>query len=402
MLIRSPRPRYPRQGPSCLVIIIFLVISGIGLYVISNAETVRETFTPTVTPLPTQSASSLAISGDLFQRDGSYAEAIDAYEAALLLDGEKPNLQIYKSLLELLIIEGDAERALEWAERGNLLAPEDSELWTFLAAAQMLAGDRQSDMGELTEADTFYAAALRSAREAITIDPNNAHAYAYGAGAVLELEGFEGILTAQEQMEFALALAPDDPVVRRFRGILFQNQGLYGNAIEEYQIAIENTNNPTLQAELLILQARNSYALQNLSSAILYFEDAIARDADNAAAFDGLALMYFQLGEYPKAEENATIAKELDPAMVRAYARLGAAQYRQNNYAPAIENLSYAVERYQTVTLDNAIFFNMLGFAFIFEENDCGRARPLFEQVLDSIADEPNALEGLDNCRGAG
>ena len=400
MQIRSPRPRYPRQGPSCLVIIIFLVISGIGLYVITNADTVRETFTPTVTPLPTQSASSLAVSGDLFLRDGSYAEAIDAYEAALFLDGT--NVQIYKALLDLLIIEGDSERALEWAERGNLLAPDDSELWTYLAAAQMLAGDRMLDMGERTEADTFYAAALRSAREAITIDPNNARAYAYGAGAVLELEGFDGILSAQEQMEFALALAPDDPIVRRFRGILFQNQGLYGDAIEEYQIAIENTNNPILQAELLILQARNSYALQNLANAILYFEDALARDADNAAAYDGLALMYFQLGEYPRAEENAAQAKELDPAMVRAYARLGAAQYRQNNYAPAIENLSYAVERYQTVTLDNAIFFNMLGFAYIFEENDCGRARPLFEQVLAAIADEPNALEGLDSCRGAG
>ncbi|MCB0012995.1 MAG: tetratricopeptide repeat protein [Anaerolineales bacterium] len=376
------------------------MISGIGLYVITNADTVRETFTPTVTPLPTQNAASLAISGELFLRDGSYAEAIDAYEAALLLDDSNP--EIYKSLLDLLIIEGEADRALEWAERGNLLAPEDSELWTLLAAAQMLAGDRQADMGELTEADTFYAAALRSAREAVTLDPNNARAYAYGAGAVLELEGFDGILTAQEQMEFALALAPDDPIVRRFRGALFQNQGLYGNAIEEYQIAIENTNNPTLQADLLILQARNSYALQNLSSAILYFEDAIARDAGNAAAYDGLALMYFQLGEYPKAEENAAIAKELDPTMVRAYARLGAAQYRQNNYAPAIENLSYAVDRYQTVTLDNSIFFNMLGFAYIFEEDDCSKARPLFEQVLEAIVDEPNALEGLDSCRGAG
>ena len=400
MQIRSPRPRYPRQGPSCLVIIIFLVISGVGLYVITNADTVRETFTPTATPPPTRSAVDLAVSADLFLRDGDFEGAIQAYEEALQLDAA--NLEIYKSLLELLVIERKAEEALIWAERANLLAPEDSEIWTYLAAAQLLEGDRLLSAGEATEASTFYAAALRSAREGVTIDPNNARAYAYGAGAILELEGFEGISQAADQMSFAVALAPNDPVVRQFQGVLFQNQGLYSNAIEEYQIALENTNNPSLQAELLILQARNSYALQNLSGAILFFEDAIARDNDNAAAYDGLALMYFQLGEYPRAEENAAIAKELDPTMVRAYARLGASQYRQNNYAPAIENLTYAVDRYTTVTLDNALFFNMLGFAYIFEENDCTSARPLFEAVLAAIPDEPNAQEGLDSCRGVG
>jgi hypothetical protein len=42
----------------------------------------------------------------------------------------------------------------------------------------------------------------------------------------------------------------------------------------------------------------------------------------------------------------------------------------------------------------------MLGLAYFFEEQDCAAARPLFEKVLEAIPDEPNALEGLELCRG--
>jgi tetratricopeptide (TPR) repeat protein len=189
--------------------------------------------------------------------------------------------------------------------------------------------------------------------------------------------------------------------VRRFRAQVLEYQGFYGAAIEEYQIAIELTRNPRRLAYLYIQQGYNSFALQNVPDAILYFEDALRFDDENADAYDALSYMYFLVGEYPRAVENAEEAVARDPDMVRAYAHLGAAQFRQNFYAQAIPNLKYAVDRYSAVSIQNAIYFNMLGLAYFFELQDCTQARPLFTEVLDAIPDEPNALEGLDLCRGS-
>ena len=94
--------------------------------------------------------------------------------------------------------------------------------------------------------------------------------------------------------------------------------------------------------------------------------------------------MYFLIGEYPSAEENLTKAVELDPEMVRAHAHLGAALYRNLNYDSAIPELKVAVDRYQTVTVANSTYFNMLGLAYYFQgEQNCDLAVPLFQKVLE-------------------
>ena len=397
MIIDQRRPRYPRQGPSCLLLIIFIAVFSAGLFVIVNADTVREAIQPTPTPEPTRDAVSFAVSADLYVRDRDFTSAIANYEQALALDDS--NIAFYASLVELLIVESRAEEALEWALKANELAPEDSEVWELLAGAWLAYGDRLSETGEPLEADQAYASGARAAREAIQLNPESGVAYAYWAGAIIGQQGPDGVLEAQEQIELALALEPDSATVRRFRGQVLETQGLYGAAIEEYAIAQDFTNKPKELANLLIQQGYNAFALQNVPEAILYFEDALRQDGDNADAYDALSYMYFLVGEYPRAADNAQEAVSRDPDMVRAYAHLGAALFRQNFYAQAIPNLEFAVARYSSVSVANAIYFNMLGLAYFFELQDCARARPLFEQVLESIPDEPNALDGLSLCR---
>jgi len=44
----------------------------------------------------------------------------------------------------------------------------------------------------------------------------------------------------------------------------------------------------------------------------------------------------------------------------------------------------------------------MLGLAYYFQgEENCDKAVPLFEEVLETIPEDVNALEGLDLCRVA-
>lgn len=41
MVIRHRRPKYPRNGPSCLLVLIVTVGVVFGMYIIGNAEEVR-------------------------------------------------------------------------------------------------------------------------------------------------------------------------------------------------------------------------------------------------------------------------------------------------------------------------------------------------------------------------
>ena len=90
MEIRRTPPRYPRQGPSCLLIILTAGVVGIGAYVITNREQVRDVIIPTPIPEPTRSATEYALLADFSERDGQLEEAVEYYETAVRLDATKP------------------------------------------------------------------------------------------------------------------------------------------------------------------------------------------------------------------------------------------------------------------------------------------------------------------------
>ncbi len=396
MEIRRTPPRRRRSGPSCLLVIIVLVVVAAGVYIIANAETVRETIILPPTPEPTRSAASYAASAALLERDGDFSEAIDSYERSIRLDSSR--IEFYLPLIKLLISTNQPEEALDWAQQAVILAPQNDEAWSALAGAHLAAGDRLAETGNPTDADLAYAEAVRSARSSIDINPSNAIAFAYLAGALSQL-GPEQYANAQEAAETALTIDPENPIVRQHLATVLELQGFYPAAIEQYQLAIEE--NPNL-IDLRIGLAYNYYATRDIPTAILTFQDALEIDSNNASAYDGLGWMYFLIGEYPSAEENLIKAVELDPEMVRAHAHLGAAYYRNLNYDSAIPELEIAVDQYKDVTVANSTYFNMLGLAYYFKgEQNCDQAVPLFEKVLQSIPDDVNSLEGLDLCRAA-
>ncbi|MGW8317763.1 MAG: tetratricopeptide repeat protein [Candidatus Promineifilaceae bacterium] len=396
MVIKRTPPKYKRGGPSCLLVLLVIATFVAGAFIVTNADTVRETIILPPTPEPTRSAASYAASAALLERDGEYPEAIDAYEEAIRLDGSR--VEYYVPLINLLTSTGRPDEALEWAEQTVVLDPENDQVWTVLAAAHLANGERLAETGDPTNADLAYAEAVRSARSAIDLNQNNALAYATLAGALAQL-GPEQYERAQEAAEIALTIDPDNPVVRQHMATVLELQGFYPAAIEQYQLAIEQ--NPSV-LDLYIGLAYNYYATRDIPTAILTFQDALDIDPDSAAAYDGLGWMYFLIGEYPSAEENLVKAVDLDNEMVRAHAHLGAAYYRNLNYDAAIPELEKAVASYDQVTVPNSTYFNMLGLAYYFKDaQNCDKAIPLFNKVLESIPDEANALEGLDLCRSA-
>ncbi|MCI0394678.1 MAG: tetratricopeptide repeat protein [Chloroflexi bacterium] len=396
MVIKRTYPRRRRGGPSCLLVLAFLAIFALSAFVIANADTVRDVVILPPTPEPTRSAASYAASAALLQEDGEYVEAIELYEQAIRADGTR--VSFYIPLIELLIATNQAEEALNWAGQAAVLAPDNDQVWSSLAAAHLAYGDRLIDMGDDTNAQLEYAEAVQAARAATEINLNNAEAHAYLAGALSQL-GPEQYSRAQEEADIALAIEPDNPIVRRHMATVLELQGFYPAAIEQYMLALDQAPD---MVELHIGLAYNYYATRDIPTAILTFQDALEINSNSAAAYDGLGWMYFLIGEYPTAQENLIKAVELDPEMVRAHAHLGAAYYRNLNYDEAIPELEWAVERYQQVTVPNSTYFLMLGLAYYFKnESNCDQSVPLFQQVLTVIPDEPNSLEGLELCHAA-
>ena len=400
MIIERKPPRYPRRGPSCLLVLFVTFGIAVSLYIIQNAEEVRVAIMPTETSEPTRSATELAVLAELSRNDGANTEAIGFYDKAVELD--PTNIEFYIRAIDLLVRENQSERAVERAEQATILDPENDAVWTAAAAAYLAEGNRLGDLGDQNAANLQYANAAQAARKAITINPNNATALAYAAGGTILQGDPDKYEQAQVFADDAVRLEPDNPIARYYMATVFTYQGRYAEALEQYQRGIEaDPNDPNLHIGL----AYNYYGTGSIPDALLSFEDAISVDPDNAEAFDGRAYMYLQLGDAPLAEQNALEATRLNPNMARAQGRLGEAYFRQNNYAEAIEALEKAVAMYGRATDLNARFFNMLAQAYIRDDlNSCSLAAPLFEQVLNATANEliiAAANEGLVECRRA-
>jgi tetratricopeptide (TPR) repeat protein len=398
MVIKRTDPRYPRQGPSCLLVIFVLFGIGLGIFVISNREEVRNVIIPTPTPEPTRSATEYALLADLSEGDNELMTAIEYYENAVRLDASKP--EFFIRLINLLVRTGQPERALEVAEQATILAPESDAVMTAVAAAYIANGDRLYDLGDPTGAKLQYAQARQAADNAIDINPENATAYAYAAaGWVLPGEP-ENYTRAQEMADLAVVVDPQNPIARYYMATVLDYQGYYDAARDNYLLGIDADPN---NANLLIGLAYNFFGTGNIPEAILYFERAVEADPNKASAYDGLAYMYIQLGQDPLAEENALEAVRLNPNVARAHGRLGEAYFRQFNYEKAVESLQHAVSLYGEATDLNSRFFLMLGNAYIRDSFDnCPQAVPYFEQVIAvSSAWREDAAASIEECRRA-
>lgn len=397
MIIERKDPPYPRRGPSCLFVIFIGIGIVLGLFVIQNRDEVLEVIVPTPTPEPTRSATEYALLADIAEREGALEEAAEYYAQAVQLDATKP--EIYIRYIDLLIKLGDAEAALARAEEAAVLAPENDRIWTAVASAYIANGERLNDAGDPTAADLQFAQAYRAAETAISINPENATAYAYSAaGLMLQFEP-ELYQDAQFRAEDAIAIEPDNPLARLYMGIVLTNQGFYTSAREQFQLGLQSEELPQLYYEL----GYNFFGDGNVSEAILSFQEAVAIDPNFAAGYDGLAHMYLQLGQDNLAEENGLQAIALNPDVARAHGRLGEAYVRLNKFEPAVEQFTQAVELYGEPTELNARFFYLLADAYLRQgTQNCPLAEPYFQQAAEvSVVYADAAQQGLVECRRA-
>lgn len=405
MELRSPT--YHKRGPSCFLIIIVFLLIGLAFFLFNKRSEITAAIIPAPTLTPTQSPANLALRARLYVRDGEFDNAINSYEAVIKIAPER--IDNYIHLINLLVRVGNPERALELAEQALLIEDNNDQLYEVKAAAHLRNGDRIVNLSQ--DPDTEYARAVAAARAATRLNPENSRAYAYIASGLvredidLVFQALESATIALDKMNIALregTIRTADKVVL-YHYAEVQNTAGNRDSAQDYLTQAYDIDNNYLDARI-DLASLYFFIRQNNAGAIDLLETAIEDNPDNANLFDTLA--YFQIiaGDYAEAERYARQAVNINEDMVRAYAHLGWAYFKNSNYPLAIDALRAATERYGEPSAETSFYFALLGQAIYIEDAaGCTEAVPILQAALEaSSTDSPaeyNAALGLEECR---
>lgn len=197
--------------------------------------------------------------------------------------------------------------------------------------------------------EEFLLEALQSATFATTLDPNNPLGLAFKAevhvdqgqvalAADLARQAVESIEAAGEDYEFAMD-------VYRVYGTVLENQGLYLQAILQYQNAVSYSPNLTF----LYLQIGVNYRkLRQIDEALSNFATAAQINQqlgiEDPNPYLSIGRTYAQQGDFFIAALNMERALAIDPNNPELYAQLGTVYFQARNYESSIPIFECAVE----------------------------------------------------------
>ena len=303
-----------------------------------NQGEITPMFMPT--PTPTRTLDSFAGEGKVYFVAGDLDKSIEAYYQAVALDPGNAELQaelarilVYSSTL--LTIDQDRierlEEALTTINNAVEVTPEDSMVHAIKAfVLDWLAGNSLTQ----TENEILLNQAEQEAIFAIQMDNQNMLALAYYSEILVDQQKW---IQAEQNINEAVAQAPELMDVRRINGYVQESLGNYSLAISEYKEAIHI--NPNLTFIYLRIGA-NYRKLKQFDSALEYFDKAAVINEQlgvrDSIPYFSIATTYTQMGEFFSAGLNARKGLNYDPDNADAFGRLGIVYHRSRNYEGAI------------------------------------------------------------------
>lgn len=333
-----------------------LVLLGMlvgGMFVLRGLETkdIKSPFE--ATPIPTRTANSFSMEADTQFFAGDLNKAIIAYQQAILLEptnvelmADLARIQVYSS--ELLTTDAEKKarlgEAMQTIDQAVAVAPDNSTahaVRSFVldwSANPNLAGNERA---------TFLTEAEQEAVQALQLDNQNTLALAYYAEILIDQQNWA---QAEQYSTQALAQDPSLMDVHRVRAYVLESLGNYGEAIREYQKAIEITPNLT---PLYIAIGVNYRQLQQFEIALEYFANAAAINEQlgiqDPIPYTAIGKTYTQMGEFFIAGRNVRKALNFDPTNPDTYGSLGMVYFKSRNYEGAIEAFKCAVQGCNTL-----------------------------------------------------
>jgi tetratricopeptide (TPR) repeat protein len=245
---------------------------------------------PEFVPLPADSiakiqeqfldAYSFLRAGMANERTGNYPGAVRAYQRGLAV--EPDNVELLNALGFSYFQQGMSEEAVAAFEKALAVDPKHVKAHNNMALASI-------DLGELELAESHY-------RESLAIEPQPA--IYNDLGFVLESQGMPE--DAAEMYRKSLALDPESPSAHYNLAAFLARSGEYAAAERHFRAALEvKPSAPTYTGLAVVL-----YHQGRVDDAIASLNQAIETDPEYPAAYDQLAAIRVQQGEFEEAESN--------------------------------------------------------------------------------------------------
>lgn len=394
MYIRTPKKYQGVQRRSvipCRRIVLWflaLLVIGFGVGIYQN----RTMFTPIVseavnsmvdtmeesvatitapTPTPTPDPTNQIAQADTFWSQGAVEQAVRLYQE--IIDSVPNDVTIYFRVAQGLIIGGQVEEALDYAEQAVTANPFSSDAWAIRAWAL----DWNDRPGE----------AISSALHALELNPQNARAMAYLSEAYFSAGQTQRALSTAED---ALELDPDSPEAYRARGLatwygLFDIETALVDFRTGYDIARD-----TSPANMVFLANDISdieYSRQNYTEAIDILEGVLEVNPQNTQALFRMGRIYNSgLGDPSQAAGYLARCIDFNPESIGCHYLLGRTQETLENTTAAAESFERAIELGSTF----ARHYYWAGWTQI-QLGNCNRAMTFLDAGYELAIEEGNS-----------
>ena len=175
-------------------------------------------------------------------------------------------------------------------------------------------------------------------RALIDEDPDDFNAHWELARLYLQRGQFD---EARRELEAVMRLRPDFHQGRVVLASVYDQLGLFAEAVDAYALAIAQVPDPevgrSLVQELILANAKKLYVEERLELAVHEFERVLAGDPENALAHFYLGLIYSTRQELIKAADQYQTVLRLIPTHVGARFNLATSFERMNREEDAIE-----------------------------------------------------------------
>jgi tetratricopeptide (TPR) repeat protein len=293
--------------------------------------------------------------GQAYRELGNTPAEIGALEKWVAKGGESDAWAHYR--LGILLAVSNPERAIQEYLLASSLDSAFDPVADTMKTALNLAGLERDESRRLVIVGRGlglvdeWSLAHQAFSQAVAADGQNAQAWAWLGEAEQQL-GRDG----REQLDMALQLGAEDPLVHSLRGIYWTRQGQFEQALWEYQLASEyDPGNPAWQISIGEAYSNNGdlqYALESFINATemdpanaVYWrllaefcarydvqvaeiglpaaQMAVELTGEDPLALDTLGWVLLLLQQYNEAQDSLEHALNLDPELASGYFHLG-------------------------------------------------------------------------------
>jgi tetratricopeptide (TPR) repeat protein len=216
-----------------------------------------------------QSPEALARLADLYEENGDFPSAINAWDEYLSLEDDVQENVILK--IALLLAADSPSDALLYLERCSTEYPQAAEI---KAAIQSSLKEEESyqllTSGQALAANGYWDLAAYAFEKASKIRPDYLEAYLYWGEALQHIP--EADYDPLEILEQGLAQDVKSPLANMFLGLYWQRQGSHDLALDYFEIAEESWPD---RPDIYVEQGRSLGALGELDMALEKFQKAI-------------------------------------------------------------------------------------------------------------------------------